>query len=102
MTIDFHPRYRPTPVLPDAEGKALLNELSELACFDFDNKGNAVESGSRAWRRGKADLDRALIKALARFEQYEEFAAWLSRNDCEHVEYHACRLHERSNNLTIK
>jgi hypothetical protein len=82
--------YEPTPALPDAEGKALLRELCTLeADIDLDEKGRLRRGGRKsiAAKAAMATLNRALAAAAARFGNHQEFASWLIRNNCEHVEY---------------
>jgi hypothetical protein len=80
--------YQTTPSLPDAEGKALLEELWRLYCaieYDEETK-KKVRRGSDAVHWATVALQTAIIKAAARFERHEEFSAWLSRNRADSVE----------------
>jgi hypothetical protein len=73
--IDNPFEYRSTPALPDDEGKALLDELSDLY-FEtvFVRKNSAKE------KLVFKAMMHALRRAWARFDNYNQLYDWLCRN----------------------
>ena len=77
--------YVPTNHLPDAEGRAVLNNLWDLYFnIDHDLETNKKRrANSRERHYAVAALKAALIKAAVPFEYFYQFNAWLSSNGCE-------------------
>ena len=80
--------YKPTPHLPDDEGRRLLSELWVLYCeTDFNKETGKPLKMPRAdadfWkmRQAVARLRQAIIGVAGRFPNHESFQTWLSQQD---------------------
>jgi len=86
----FDLSYKPTPDLPDDEGKALLKHLETLwAEIDrafSDKKLKRIRNSLAPLRQDETTLRKALLDAAVRFSTHENFTTWLCRNHCEHIE----------------
>jgi hypothetical protein len=80
--------YKPTPHLPDDEGRRLLSELWALygeTGFDRET-GKPLKmprAGSDFWKMRQAEtrLQQAIIGVAGRFPSHESFQTWLSQSE---------------------
>jgi hypothetical protein len=79
--------YKPTPDLPDDEGKALLRKLNDLyGLIDFDESGKKRRHDSRDRQYATTTLRKAVLDAADHFSAHEKFTTWLCQNNCEYIE----------------
>ena len=79
--------YKPTPHLPDDEGRRLLNELWALYTeTGYSETGKPLkmpraDADFRKMRQATTKLQQAIIGIAGRFPSHESFRTWLSQQD---------------------